>query len=53
MREGRGEEGGLQVYILVSEIVSKNTCSNFSITIIILETVKFLNKILKTHITGE
>ena len=31
--------GGLQVYILVSEIFSKNNFSNLSITIIILETV--------------
>ena len=38
-REDEGE-GGLQVYIVVSEFFSKNTFSNLPITIIILETVK-------------
>ena len=37
-REGGGK-GGLQVYIVVSEIFPKNTFSNLSITILILETV--------------
>ena len=37
-REGEGK-GGLQVYIVVSEIFPKNTFSNLSIAIIILETV--------------
>ena len=33
-------KGGSQVYVVVSEIFSKNTFFNLSITIIILEKVK-------------